>query len=166
MILCGDLRFSHCQRHRYRPPREKWDTAQHSANARAGGIYRQADGVCQEWRCHNLGTSTTEWEWGKSKDAYCNRLRQKKIQESCIFQIINKQRKNKGKMGYELETSEFLSNSLFCITSKTTLFCVAKVIISWWKVVRIEEKDLLLPIFLQPNHYERQKMPYKAINIA
>lgn len=44
----------------------------------------------------------------------------KKIQESCIFQIINKQRKNKGKMGYDMGTSELLSLSLFCITSKST----------------------------------------------
>lgn len=43
-----------------------------------------------------------------------------KIQESCIFQIINKQRKNKGKMGYDMGTSEFLSNSLFCNASKNT----------------------------------------------
>ena len=49
-----------------------------------------------------------------------------KIQESCIFQIINKQRKNKGKMGYDMETSEFLSNSLFCNASKNTLLNIAK----------------------------------------
>ena len=92
LLLCGDLRFSHGKGHRYRPPREEWDTA----HARAGGIYRQADGVCQERRCHSLGACTTEWERGKSKDADCNRLRAQKIQEICIFQIINKIRMNKG----------------------------------------------------------------------
>ena len=120
MILCGDLRFSYRQRHRYRQTGEEWDTAQHSAYTRAGSFYRQTDGVCQEWRCHAFGTSTSEWEWGKSKDADCNRLRQKKIQDICIFQIVNKIRINKGQMGYEMETSELLSLSLFCITSKST----------------------------------------------
>jgi len=33
-------------------------------------------------------------------------------------------------MGYEMETSEFLSLSLFCIASKNTLFSIAKIIIS------------------------------------
>ena len=96
MILCGDLRFSHCQGHRYRPPREERDTTQHTAHARTGRIYRQTDGVRQDRQCHTLGTCTTEWEWGKGKDAYCNRLRPQKIQEFCIFQIINKLRTNKG----------------------------------------------------------------------
>ena len=95
MILCGNLRFSYSQGHRYRPPREKWDTAQHSAYTRAGSFYRQTDGVCQEWRCYNLRTCTSEWEWGKGKDADCNRLREEKIQDICIFQIINRIRKNK-----------------------------------------------------------------------
>ena len=40
--------------------------------------------------------------------------------ESYIFQIINKQRKNKGEMGYEMETSDFLSFSLFCNAPKNT----------------------------------------------
>ena len=62
MILCGDLRFPHGKGHRYRPPREERDTAQHTAHARAGGFYRQADGVCQERRCHNFGTCAAERE--------------------------------------------------------------------------------------------------------
>ena len=40
MILCGDLRFSYSQGHRYRPSREERDTTQHTAHARAGGFYR------------------------------------------------------------------------------------------------------------------------------
>jgi hypothetical protein len=47
-------------------------------------------------------------------------LCQKKIQEICIFQIINKIRLNKEEMGYDLETSEFLSPSLYCNVSKNT----------------------------------------------
>ena len=60
MILCGDLRFSYCQRHRHRPTREERDTTQHTAHARTGGVYRQADGVCQEWRCHAFGTCAAQ----------------------------------------------------------------------------------------------------------
>ena len=45
---------------------------------------------------------------------------EEKIQDICIFQIVNKIRINKGQMGYEMETSELLSLSLFCITSKNT----------------------------------------------
>ena len=80
LLLCGDLRFSHGKGHRYRPSREKRDTAQHTSHARAGRIYRQTDGVRQDGQCHTLGTCTTEWEWGKGKDAHCNRLRPQKIQ--------------------------------------------------------------------------------------
>ena len=40
MILCGDLRFSYSQGHRYRPTGEERDTTQHTAHARAGGFYR------------------------------------------------------------------------------------------------------------------------------
>jgi len=36
---------------------------------------------------------------------------------------------NKGQKGYELETSEFLFPSLFCIASKNTCFDTAKVLI-------------------------------------
>ena len=43
-----------------------------------------------------------------------------KILDYCIFRIINKVRKNKGEMGYELETSKFLTLSLFYIASKNT----------------------------------------------
>ena len=60
MILCGDMRFPHGKGHRYRPSREKRDTAQHTAHARAGRIYRQTDGVRQDGQCHTLGTCTTE----------------------------------------------------------------------------------------------------------
>ena len=60
MILCGDLRFSHSQGHRHRPSGEERDTAQYTANTRARSLYRQADGVCQDWRCKALGTSTTK----------------------------------------------------------------------------------------------------------
>ena len=49
-----------------------------------------------------------------------NALCPHKIQDICIFQIVNKIRINKGQMGYEMETSELLSLSLFCITSKNT----------------------------------------------
>ncbi len=49
-----------------------------------------------------------------------NALCPHKIQDICIFQIVNKIRINKGQMGYEMETSELLSLSLFCITSKST----------------------------------------------
>ena len=49
-----------------------------------------------------------------------NALCPQKIQDICIFQIVNKIRINKGQMGYEMETSEFLLLSLFCITSKST----------------------------------------------
>ena len=49
-----------------------------------------------------------------------NTLCPHKIQDICIFQIVNKIRINKGQMGYEMETSELLSLSLFCITSKST----------------------------------------------
>ena len=44
--------------------------------------------------CHNLGTSTSEWERGKGKDAYCNRLRaQDELRFThdwwkCLLQII------------------------------------------------------------------------------
>lgn len=48
-----------------------------------------------------------------------NALCPQKIQDICIFQIVNKIRINKGQMGYEMETSEFLSNSLFCNAQKT-----------------------------------------------
>ena len=60
MILCGDLRLPYGKGHRYRPSGEERDTAQHTADTRTGDIYRQADGVCQEWRCHNLRTCTSE----------------------------------------------------------------------------------------------------------
>jgi len=60
MILCGDLRFSYCQGYRYRQSGEERDTAQYTADTGAGSFYRQADGVCQEWRCHAFGTSITE----------------------------------------------------------------------------------------------------------
>ena len=50
-----------------------------------------------------------------------------KILEFCIFQIINKIRMNKEEMGYDLETSEFLSLSLFCNASKNSLSYVAKI---------------------------------------
>ena len=36
---------------------------------------------------------------------------------------------NKEEMGYDLETSEFLSLSLFCKVSKNSLFDVAKIAI-------------------------------------
>ena len=49
-----------------------------------------------------------------------NTLCPHKIQDICIFQIVNKIRINKGQMGYEMETSEFLTPSLFCNTSKNT----------------------------------------------
>lgn len=75
MILCGDLRLPYCQGHRYRPTGEKRDTAQHTAYTRARSLYRQTDGVCQEWRCHSLGACTAERERGKGKDADCNGLR-------------------------------------------------------------------------------------------
>ena len=39
-----------------------------------------------------------------------------------------------------METSEFLSSSIFCITSKNTLFYVAKIIISMYKITGKEEK--------------------------
>ena len=39
MILCGNLRFSHGKGHRYRPTREKRDTAQHTTYTRARGVY-------------------------------------------------------------------------------------------------------------------------------
>ena len=126
LLLCGDLRFSYCQGHRYWPSGEEWDTAQHTAHARAGGFYRQADGVCQERWCHNLGTSTSEWERGKGKNAHCNRLRAQKVQETCIFQIINRAGKSVGQKGYELETSKFLFLSSFCSASKNSLFNICK----------------------------------------
>ena len=96
LLLCGDLRFSHGKGYWHRPSGEKRDTAQHTADAGAGGIYRQADGVCQEWQCHAARARTTQRERGKGEDAYRNRLRPQKIQEFCIFQIINKLRTNKG----------------------------------------------------------------------
>ena len=96
LLLCGDLRFSHGKGHRYRPAREKRDTAQHTAHARAGRIHRQADGVRQDGQCHTLGTCTAQRERGKGKDVDSNRLRPQKIQEICIFQITNKIRMNKG----------------------------------------------------------------------
>ena len=46
LLLCGDLRFSHCQGHRHWQTREEWDTAQHTTDTRAGSFYRKADGVC------------------------------------------------------------------------------------------------------------------------
>jgi len=49
-----------------------------------------------------------------------------------------------------METSEFLSLSLFCIASKNTQSYGAKIIISRRKAVRIEEKNLLLHIFYFP----------------
>ena len=55
------------------------------------------------------------------------RLCAEKISEFCIFQIINKITMNKEEMGYDLETSEFLPFSLFCNTSKNSLFYVAKI---------------------------------------
>ena len=47
-------------------------------------------------------------------------LPMKKISEFYIFQIINRITPNKEEKGYDLETSEFLSPSLFCNVSKTT----------------------------------------------
>ena len=60
MILCGDLRLPYGKGHRHRPSREERDTTQHTTHARTGSLYRKADGVCQEWRCHAFGTSTSE----------------------------------------------------------------------------------------------------------
>ena len=127
LLLCGDMRLSHSQGHRYRPTREKRDIAQHPAHAWTGGVYRQVDGVCQEWRCHAFGTSTTEWEWGKGKDAHCNWLRAQKILEIYIFQIINEMTTNKEEKGYDLETSGLLFLSLFCNASKNTWFIAANI---------------------------------------
>ena len=47
-------------------------------------------------------------------------LSPQKISEFYIFQIINRITPNKEEKGYDLETSEFLSPSLFCNVSKTT----------------------------------------------
>ena len=49
LLLCGDLRFSYSQGHRYRPSGEERDTAQYTTDTRAGNLYRKTDGVCQEW---------------------------------------------------------------------------------------------------------------------
>ena len=55
-----------------------------------------------------------------------NLLCPQKIQESCIFQIINRVGKIVEQKGYELETSEFLFLSSFCSTSKITLFMLQR----------------------------------------
>lgn len=53
------------------------------------------------------------WCWAST-------LSPQKISEFYIFQIINRITPNKEEKGYDLETSEFLSPSLFCNVSKTT----------------------------------------------
>ena len=42
-------------------------------------------------------------------------------------------------MGYELETSEFLSPSLFCNASKTTRFDATKLLFSLRKTIETQE---------------------------
>lgn len=49
-----------------------------------------------------------------------------KVQETCIFQIINRAGKSVGQKGYELETSKFLFLSSFCSASKNSLFNICK----------------------------------------
>ena len=51
---------------------------------------------------------------------YFHEIPPQKISEFYIFQIINRITPNKEEKGYDLETSEFLSLSLFCNASKTT----------------------------------------------
>lgn len=59
--------------------------------------------------------------WGRI-DALCPQ----KVQETCIFQIINRAGKSVGQKGYELETSKFLFLSSFCSASKNSLFNICK----------------------------------------
>ena len=53
-------------------------------------------------------------------------LSPQKVQETCIFQIINRAGKSVGQKGYELETSKFLFLSSFCSASKNSLFNICK----------------------------------------
>lgn len=62
----------------------------------------------------------TNWLFRKLK------LRIQKVQETCIFQIINRAGKSVGQKGYELETSKFLFLSSFCSASKNSLFNICK----------------------------------------
>ena len=62
----------------------------------------------------------------EEKAKNCNRLRPQKVQETCIFQIINRAGKSVGQKGYELETSKFLFLSSFCSASKNSLFNICK----------------------------------------
>ena len=80
---------------------------------------------------HGAGSKiggAVEWSWETIHYQYnSGSLSPQKILEFCIFQIINKITMNKEEMGYDLETSEFLSLSLFCNASKNSLFYVAKI---------------------------------------
>lgn len=64
----------------------------------------------------------SRWESIIAKVKLC----QEKVQETCIFQIINRAGKSVGQKGYELETSKFLFLSSFCSASKNSLFNICK----------------------------------------
>lgn len=55
LLLCGDMWFPYCQRYWYRQTRKEWNLTQYTTDTRSGSFYRQADGVCQEWRCNTFG---------------------------------------------------------------------------------------------------------------
>ena len=56
-------------------PGEERDTAQHPAHAPAGGVHRQADGVCQDGRRDDTRTRQALGDRRKGEDADRNRLR-------------------------------------------------------------------------------------------
>lgn len=74
--------------------------------------------------------------------------------------------KERGEIGYELEASGFLSPFVFCNTSKNTSSYDVEDHHFLMKTCKIFFKILVIPYFLQSNHYKRQKTPYKDINIA
>ena len=96
MILCGNHGLPHgggCGRG---PSQQKRDTAPHTAHAGAGGLHTEADAIRQDGRRHPVGQTAAFGNGGKGEDAYRHGLCPEKIQEYCIFQIINKIRMNKG----------------------------------------------------------------------
>ena len=73
-VLLGGHRLSFGRGHRHRPPAEERDSAQHTADARARGVHRQADGVRQKRQGRIVGTCTALRKRGKSQDAHRNGL--------------------------------------------------------------------------------------------
>lgn len=78
-----------------------------------------------------------------------------KISEFYIFQIINRITPNKEEKGYDLETSEFLSLSLFCNASKTTYLTLQRQSLFSMKTREIHT-------FISPFHFSALELPFYA----